>query len=199
MMKKKVFSLIAISSVLLASCDYPITSSTSMDNNNVISSSENKETDNSKESKSSSKETSSISKESNSTSEVTSDTKGENSSVSSSSQKQQLLNCGAYEEGMFVYWEGAINNLVKVEYAKADDRKFIEIDKELIRVTDNNLIRADVVGVSEGDYILRVTKDNGIILESDILNVGSYDRSGYAHFKCEKDNTGINVSEGIGA
>jgi len=185
-MNKKLFGLIAISSILLASCDYPVTSSTNTDNKNIISSSEdNKETNNNKEN--------------NSTSEVTDNTKGDNSSISSSSEKEKLLNCGAYEEGMFAYWEGSINNLVKVEYANALDRNFVEIDKELIRVTDNNLIRADVVGISEGDYILRVTKDNGIILESDILNVGSYDRSGYAHFEYEKDNTGVNVNDGIGA
>ncbi|MDE6868332.1 MAG: InlB B-repeat-containing protein, partial [Clostridia bacterium] len=108
----------------------------------------------------------------------------------------EILNCGAYEEGAYVEISPSdhvnLNN-IKVYYKLLDDTgAYKVIDSELIREIENKdgstYIRADIVGISEGAYSIKVTADGSEVFRE--VTVTSYDRSGYAHF---------NTNEGVGA
>ena len=176
-MKKKILGLALLSSFALASCDAVIGTTTS----DVTS------------------DTSETSSETT-TSETSESTSSESSSeTTTSTEVIEELSAGSYEEGLYAVWEGTSVENVVVEYASTTDYEYKTVDSELVRVLSNGTVRADIVGLSAGSYIIKVTKSDYTKAISEIQTVTNYDRSGYAHFDCESDGTGVDVSEGIGA
>ncbi len=100
-----------------------------------------------------------------------------------------LSSYGGYEEGL--YFEADINNNnpsdYTVSYKLSSSNNWLDVDEELIRI-ENNKIRCDVIGLTKGNYDVKITLNN----KSSIIkcSVSNTDRSGYAHF---------NYSSGIGA
>lgn len=99
-----------------------------------------------------------------------------------------------YSEGAFVEFAAQSGvNKYAVSYKKSGASTFTEIDDELIRV-NGNTVRADIVGLSAGNYNVKVTAGSKSAECS--VTVISYDRSGYAHFDGAKSDK--MVSEGVG-
>ena len=94
-----------------------------------------------------------------------------------------------YNEGMYLTWKDKDIDLTSVEYKLENENKWTEIDNQLIRKLDNDLLRADIIGLCKGIYNVRVNNSEGQSVIKDV-KVKETDRSGYAHF---------NVNEGIGA
>ena len=76
----------------------------------------------------------------------------------------------------------------KVEYKNVNDSVYTLVDEELVRNAENGNGRVDIVGLTPGNYNIKITTSSGTVLE-DIVKVVAYDRSGYAHFN----------NEGVGA
>ena len=112
------------------------------------------------------------------------------------------LKCEGYNEGLYATFSGTSKDNFKVFVAsyKESDMSFEEVNNNLIRLIGPDTIRVDVLGLSKGDYVLKVVSscDNKTVY-SDKISVSNYDRSGYAHFSYALDATGIDVSNGIGA
>ena len=94
-----------------------------------------------------------------------------------------------YNEGMYLTWQDSEINLTSVEYKLIEENKWTKIDEQLIRKLDNELLRADIIGLSKGNYEVKVNNSKGQSVVQEV-NVKETDRSGYAHF---------NVNEEIGA
>ena len=112
------------------------------------------------------------------------------------------LNCEGYNEGLYATFSGTSKDNFKVFVAnyKESDMSFEEVNNNLIRLIGADTIRVDVLGLSKGDYVLKVVSsiDNKTVY-SNKISVSNYDRSGYAHFSYALDATSIDVSNGIGA
>ena len=97
---------------------------------------------------------------------------------------------GGYEEGAYVEFDtvsGVSDYTVK--YKKSGSSSYTAIDEEIVRVnTDDGTVRADVVGISKGEYSLQVIA--GGKSKEVAVTVTEYDRSVYAHF---------NYTNGVGA
>ncbi len=93
-----------------------------------------------------------------------------------------------YTEGAFVEFEkiSGVSNY-NVSYRALSDSNFTQINSNLIRI-GNSSVRADIVGIEEGDYIIRVEANAQTVDKQ--VSVASDDRSGYAHF---------NTDNGVGA
>ena len=93
-----------------------------------------------------------------------------------------------YTEGAFVEFE-KISGITDytVSYRALSDSSFTQINSNLIRI-GNSSVRADIVGIEEGDYIIRVEANAQIVDKQ--VSVASDDRSGYAHY---------NTDNGVGA
>lgn len=94
-----------------------------------------------------------------------------------------------YNEGMYLTWQDSEINLTSVEYKLIEENKWTKIDEQLIRKLDNELLRADIIGLNKGNYEVKVNNSKGQSVIQEV-NVKETDRSGYAHF---------NVNEEIGA
>lgn len=111
-------------------------------------------------------------------------------SNSGSNTNLNITSISGYTEGAYVEFDkisGITDNSYKVYYKGLNDIDFIEIDSELIRVGNSN-VRADIVGLEEGNYTIKVTANNESLERN--VSVAKDDRSGYAHF---------NNSNGVGA
>lgn len=98
----------------------------------------------------------------------------------------KVIAVGGYEEGAYIEVNLLNNTSVSdytVSYKSASNGvdAYKDIDTELVRLSDRG-VRADVVGLQKGTYSIRVSVKNKTLIE-DTVNVTSYDRSGYAHFK----------------
>ena len=105
----------------------------------------------------------------------------------------QIKEVKSYNESLAVLFAETIPAQAKVEYQKVGNDSWIEIDNELIRLTedDNTVCRADIVGLAAGSYNVKITTSgNSEISVPTAIKVEAYDRSGYAHFK---------YSDGVGA
>ena len=93
-----------------------------------------------------------------------------------------------YTEGAFVEFE-KISGITDytVSYRALSDSNFTQINSNLIRI-GNSSVRADIVGIEEGDYIIRVEANAQTVDKK--VSVAAEDRSGYAHF---------NTDNGVGA
>ncbi len=102
-----------------------------------------------------------------------------------------ITSSAGYQEGAYVEFNTVKNvSTYTVAYkTKTGSEKYTEIDSQLVRVNDSaGTVRADVVGIKEGEYTLQVTA--GSQIKTTDVSVTSYDRSGYAHF---------NYTSGVGA
>ena len=75
-----------------------------------------------------------------------------------------------------------------ISYKKSNSNEYISLDKELLR-KENNSFRYDIVGLTMGDYTIRIEAKNTVYKEY-TTTISEYDKSGYAHF---------NYNSGIGA
>lgn len=79
----------------------------------------------------------------------------------------------------------------KVEYRLTGESAYTVVDKELVRATDDQTARVDIVGLKGGaEYDFKITTSANDELTVNGMRVNSYDRSGYAHF---------NYNQGVGA
>lgn len=105
-----------------------------------------------------------------------------------------------YNEGMYLEFKDNTCVGTSVYYKKSSDTSFIKLDQELVRYDNiNGLVRADAVGLEQGNYVFKYITTSGQTYTTDEIKVDSYDRSGYAHFAATGDSTGVDVSQGIGA
>lgn len=98
---------------------------------------------------------------------------------------------GGYEEGAYVEFNmvSGVSSYSVAYKTKNGTDAFKTIDSELVRVdSSSGTVRADVVGISAGDYTLQITAGGTTAIKD--VTVTSYDRSGYAHF---------NYTSGVGA
>ena len=98
--------------------------------------------------------------------------------------------CG-YNEGIYIVlpYDSAIPlSSYKVAYSIANQDRFTQIDKELIRICEND-IRIDILGLKADTYDIKITNSTGTKKIEDVV-VYEQDRSGYAHF---------NTQTGVGA
>lgn len=79
-------------------------------------------------------------------------------------------------ESLNVIFEGSATTTV--QYKKAADGNWLTVDKELVRALDGNTARVDILGLSAGEYNVKV----GSTELPAPVTVNAYDRSGYAHF-----------------
>ncbi len=75
-----------------------------------------------------------------------------------------------------------------ISYKKENTSDYITLDKELLRKENNNF-RYDIVGLTKGEYTIRIQAKNTVYKEYTTI-ISEYDKSGYAHF---------NYNSGIGA
>lgn len=102
--------------------------------------------------------------------------------------EEMVLEYGSYEEGLYAILDLDSTDGLKAYYALSGTNNYYEVATDLIRLV-NNQVRIDIIGVSAGNYVLKLeVGDSEIILKEQA--VAAYDRSGYAHF---------NYSNGIGA
>ena len=88
-------------------------------------------------------------------------------------------------------WQDSNPGGAKVEYKLTGTSNYTLVDEELIRATDADTARVDIVGLrGGGEYDFRITTSANDVLTVDGMRVNSYDRSGYAHF---------NYTDGVGA
>ena len=116
--------------------------------------------------------------------------------------KEEVLNViyAGYNEGMYVKFSDTTSVGTNVYYKKVSDNNFTKLDKELIRFDETNgVVRADVIGIEKGDYVIKYETSNGQSYLTNTINVTAYDRSGYAHFAYASDATGVDTNAGIGA
>ena len=116
-------------------------------------------------------------------------------------ESETTLAYASYDEGIYATWTETSLDNVKVQYAKysTDELNYYDVDKSLIRLINSNTCRVDIVGLTKGDYIIKVTKSDKSSVVSNQIAVENYDRSGYAHYKYQSDGTNIDVTNGIGA
>lgn len=103
---------------------------------------------------------------------------------------QQLTSCVGVNEGLYAIWSNDSNGEnAQIYYKKSDDKDYISVDEELVRGNGNEG-RVDIVGLSKGNYDIKIVTSAGTQLLRNNIPVSAYDRSGYAHF---------NNDEGVGA
>lgn len=107
-----------------------------------------------------------------------------------------------YSEGLYAVFNetNPASTAIKVEVKKSGDPTYTRVDNNLVRTqAKGSTARVDVVGLAEGTYDLKITNSNGVSQVKASISVSRYDRSGYAHFKTPNEETGVSVSDGIGA
>lgn len=105
-----------------------------------------------------------------------------------------------YNEGMYLEFKDNTCVGTSVYYKKSTDISFIKLDQELVRYDNiNGLVRADAVGLEQGNYVFKYITTSGQTYTTDEIKVSAYDRSGYAHFSPSIDSTGVDVAQGVGA
>ena len=94
---------------------------------------------------------------------------------------------GAYNESIYVTWQETTPSNAKVYYKSAAAGDWLEVDAPLVRAISGNEARVDVLGLSAGEYEVKIkTSGNTEITLPAPIPVSAYDRSGYAHFNYDK-------------
>lgn len=102
-------------------------------------------------------------------------------SATSNASTPAVSEANGYEEGAYVEWTGSTSDEYSVYY-KESGGSYVQIDSMLIRQYADHF-RADAVGLSAGNYTLKVVGKNSGEVETSTLTVSSYDRSGFAFSK----------------
>lgn len=93
-----------------------------------------------------------------------------------------------YNESLSVEWSGDAASTT-VKYKEKSETVWKTVDAPLVRSMGNGVARADILGLAEGEYNIKIEGSSTIELPAPI-GVTAYDRSGYAHF---------NYTQGVGA
>lgn len=111
---------------------------------------------------------------------------------------------GGWFESAYAEWkqmDGASS--YNVYYKSAGSSEYTKIDNQLVR-NYGSYGRADVVGIKEGSYVLRIVPVNADgqemtadASETETLSVAAHDRGGFAHFRSA--NSSFDPAVGIGA
>ncbi|MBR1735464.1 MAG: hypothetical protein IJ736_00405, partial [Firmicutes bacterium] len=97
----------------------------------------------------------------------------------------KIVSYGGWHESIFAVWENDTDvKNTKVYYKKSSDADYLQIDSELIRSLGSGA-RADIVGISAGNYDIKIVLSNGTELTQNNITADSYDRSGYAFLNNE--------------
>ena len=114
-----------------------------------------------------------------------------------SSDTLSIIASSGYEEGAYVEFNQVTGvSKYSVAYKTKDSGSYTTIDEQLVRVNNaTGKVRADVVGIKEGEYTLQVKA--GSQTKTTDVSVTKYDRSGYAHFDSTKSD--MVYSSGVGA
>ncbi|MDE7452776.1 MAG: InlB B-repeat-containing protein [Clostridia bacterium] len=97
---------------------------------------------------------------------------------------------GGNNESLYVEWTDGAPSQASVQYKLSGESTWVNVDSELIRTVGNSVARVDAVGLTAGDYDVKIQPSSGSEIELNQVSVAEYDRSGYAHF---------NHTEGVGA
>lgn len=99
---------------------------------------------------------------------------------------EQILSYKAVSEALYVVFKDTDPKNAEVSYREKGGAEYLPVDKELIRATENpNEARVDVLGLKPSVYSVRIVTGDGKENFVDNLEVSAFDRSGYAHFKCD--------------
>ncbi len=104
----------------------------------------------------------------------------------------KIKDYGGYDESLYIEWSDGDPSQSQVQYKPHGASAWTSADAELIRPKsgESNVARADVLGLTQGNYDIKVTASDKSELSIENIAVTAYDRSGYAHF---------NHTEGVGA
>ena len=92
---------------------------------------------------------------------------------------------GGYQESLFAVWQDTAPQNAKAYYKNksAAESGWVQVDAPLIRNCGEGLARFDALGLSAGDYQIKIAASDGAQSVIDNVKVTAYDRSGYAHFQ----------------
>lgn len=94
-----------------------------------------------------------------------------------------LTQCYGWYEAIHMQWSNDADPTgAEVEYRKSGTQEYTSIDNQLIRSASGGCV-ADIVGISQGIYDVKVTTSSGQTLEKSNIAVARHDRSGYGHFQ----------------
>ncbi len=103
-----------------------------------------------------------------------------------------LTQCYGWYETIHMKWSNdTAPSKAKVEYRKSGTQTYTPIDSQLIRSSDDGCV-ADIVGISQGIYDIRITASSGQVIEKSNIPVARHDRSGYGHFGTDSGVGGYN-------
>ncbi len=97
---------------------------------------------------------------------------------------------GGYSESLYVEWTDGAPSQATVQYKASGENDWHSVDSQLIRNVGNSVARVDALGLTAGDYDVKIQPSSGSPIEISDISVAAYDRSGYAHF---------NYTDGVGA
>lgn len=105
---------------------------------------------------------------------------------------------GGYNESLYVEWADGAPSQASVQYKAHGASAWTDADGELIRAKSgaNSVARVDIVGITAGDYDVKITTSSNNELSLESVAVSAHDRSGYAHFNRKSSEAAY---EGIGA
>ena len=92
-------------------------------------------------------------------------------------------------ESIFVLLDESFDYEYEIFYKKSDDGEYSRLDKNLM-IKGEEGIECYILGISSGDYSLKINISADESFEIDSISVAAQDRSGYAHF---------GATEGVGA
>jgi len=98
-----------------------------------------------------------------------------------------LIEAKGYSESLYVTWKDNSPENAKVYYKTKEETTWKLLDSQLIRAISGTVARADIVGLKEGNYNVKILPSKGAEIEVPApIAVAAYDRSGYAHHNYDK-------------
>lgn len=98
-----------------------------------------------------------------------------------------LIEAKGYSESLYVTWKDNSPENAKVYYKTTEETTWKLLDSQLIRAISGTVARADIVGLKEGNYNVKILPSKGAEIEVPApIAVAAYDRSGYAHHNYDK-------------
>lgn len=92
-------------------------------------------------------------------------------------------------ESIFVLLDDSFNYDYELYYKKAEDQEYTKLDENLM-ISGEDGIECYILGISAGNYSVKINAVNCGLFEMNDIIVSAQDRSGYAHF---------GATEGVGA
>lgn len=102
-----------------------------------------------------------------------------------------IVSTTGYNESLAVTWKEGAPSSSSAYYRLNGTAEWTQVDSELIRSVSASEARVDMVGLTAGNYDVKIQPSSGNAIELPApIAVTAHDRSGYAHFK---------YTDGIGA